>query len=106
MEDSYHFNYSDAVHSGITSYIGECGEEVLHWLCNSVKNDYGVTLHLSDKIEQHEERTCNRAVANFTSTSLQIEYLKNPGVILKDDCLLYTSPSPRDATLSRMPSSA
>ena len=29
--------------------------------------------------------------------------------ILKDepyDCLLYTSPSPRDATLSRMPSSA
>ena len=25
---------------------------------------------------------------------------------LKDVCLLYTSPSPRDATLSRMPSSA
>ena len=25
---------------------------------------------------------------------------------LPDDCLLYTSPSPRDATLSRMPSSA
>ena len=24
----------------------------------------------------------------------------------KDTCLLYTSPSPRDATLSRMPSSA
>ena len=27
-------------------------------------------------------------------------------VILCSDCLLYTSPSPRDATLSRMPSSA
>ena len=26
--------------------------------------------------------------------------------VLKDTCLLYTSPSPRDATLSRMPSSA
>ena len=26
--------------------------------------------------------------------------------ITKDSCLLYTSPSPRDATLSRMPSSA
>ena len=25
---------------------------------------------------------------------------------VKDSCLLYTSPSPRDATLSRMPSSA
>ena len=26
--------------------------------------------------------------------------------LMKDACLLYTSPSPRDATLSRMPSSA
>ena len=26
--------------------------------------------------------------------------------VLRSDCLLYTSPSPRDATLSRMPSSA
>ena len=26
--------------------------------------------------------------------------------LLLDTCLLYTSPSPRDATLSRMPSSA
>ena len=25
---------------------------------------------------------------------------------MREDCLLYTSPSPRDATLSRMPSSA
>ena len=29
----------------------------------------------------------------------------NPGRLI-DDCLLYTSPSPRDPTLSRMPSSA
>ena len=32
------------------------------------------------------------------------EYLKEHGMV--DICLLYTSPSPRDATLSRMPSSA
>ena len=31
-------------------------------------------------------------------------YGKSPALILI--CLLYTSPSPRDATLSRMPSSA
>ena len=31
------------------------------------------------------------------------EYLQNAD---RDTCLLYTSPSPRDATLSRMPSSA
>ena len=30
----------------------------------------------------------------------------HPQSILDDACLLYTSPSPRDATLSRMPSSA
>ena len=30
----------------------------------------------------------------------------NPVVVTDDSCLLYTSPSPRDATLSRMPSSA
>ena len=29
-----------------------------------------------------------------------------PGLLHPKSCLLYTSPSPRDATLSRMPSSA
>ena len=33
-------------------------------------------------------------------------YLKKPNPIQENICLLYTSPSPRDATLSRMPSSA
>ena len=35
-----------------------------------------------------------------------IEYLQQTGVELPKDCLLYTSPSPRDSNLSRMPSSA
>ena len=34
------------------------------------------------------------------------ESCKRTGAILLGACLLYTSPSPRDATLSRMPSSA
>ena len=36
--------------------------------------------------------------------SVDVESKK--GLKLAKDCLLYTSPSPRDATLSRMPSSA
>ena len=40
--------------------------------------------------------TRNKAVAPYLSTLLPLYYI----------CLLYTSPSPRDATLSRMPSSA
>ena len=37
-----------------------------------------------------------------SSTSVLLEYSDN----MNNTCLLYTSPSPRDATLSRMPSSA
>ena len=36
----------------------------------------------------------------------QIEKLKPDLIIANKDCLLYTSPSPRDGLLSRMPSSA
>ena len=36
----------------------------------------------------------------------QNELMKHPIKVLDNVCLLYTSPSPRDATLSRMPSSA
>ena len=36
----------------------------------------------------------------------QDEVIMRDLVYLEEDCLLYTSPSPRDATLSRMPSSA
>ena len=35
-----------------------------------------------------------------------IPYLIDGDVKMTESCLLYTSPSPRDATLSRMPSSA
>ena len=44
-----------------------------------------------------------------TLDSLAAQTLRPDRVIVLDDastCLLYTSPSPRDATLSRMPSSA
>ena len=40
------------------------------------------------------------SVVNALSDFLEVEVAKNK------NCLLYTSPSPRDATLSRMPSSA
>ena len=37
---------------------------------------------------------------------LSFYYGAKIGIIGTNGCLLYTSPSPRDATLSRMPSSA
>ena len=45
----------------------------------------------------------NELIENYLlEDDKQIKYFKDEFLI----CLLYTSPSPRDATLSRMPSSA
>ena len=47
------------------------------------------------------------AVFNQVESAIESQILGyRPGVTLSGACLLYTSPSPRDATLSRMPSSA
>ena len=42
----------------------------------------------------------------FGSTDKFEDYLQTGGTHLYNDCLLYTSPSPRDPKTSRMPSSA
>ena len=52
-----------------------------------------------------------KAFATFSQTSVEerMDLLNKITEIIgarSEDCLLYTSPSPRDATLSRMPSSA
>ena len=44
--------------------------------------------------------------ANFSDVVLSLAKKNNINVENLEGCLLYTSPSPRDATLSRMPSSA
>ena len=44
--------------------------------------------------------------ATIIQQSAQTNALAEPLVKLPDPCLLYTSPSPRDRSLSRMPSSA
>ena len=47
-----------------------------------------------------------RAAVSFAFADMQMPDLMHAGDQLAVTCLLYTSPSPRDATLSRMPSSA
>ena len=56
---------------------------------------------LDKRKDAHEEGT-----AAQTSQSLMQIVQNKYATLVKKDCLLYTSPSPRDATLSRMPSSA
>ena len=43
---------------------------------------------------------------DITTTRTILDYDSAAGELTYNSCLLYTSPSPRDATLSRMPSSA
>ena len=49
---------------------------------------------------------CGPLVRSSYRAGLLVEEAKGGPVTLTYGCLLYTSPSPRDATLSRMPSSA
>ena len=56
------------------------------------------SLHDSRKAALVEERRWKGIDEKFLSTGLRLLHIL--------PCLLYTSPSPRDATLSRMPSSA
>ena len=54
-----------------------------------------------------EPDEAQKAVERFFAGEHQVEHRQRVQVTIEGtDCLLYTSPSPRDATLSRMPSSA
>ena len=57
---------------------------------------------LEDTLRQMKEDGVEKAIAFFTSAFSCYSGCRQ----YRENCLLYTSPSPRDATLSRMPSSA
>ena len=59
-------------------------------MVTGIKTDRGI-LSINQKVTRSD---CSSSIGNEVPTFLEIA------------CLLYTSPSPRDATLSRMPSSA
>ena len=70
-----------------------------------------VTEHVCSRFEQMLTLYADKpALVGFTTKTtygeLNAEANKLAAVLLAKGCLLYTSPSPRDATLSRMPSSA
>ena len=71
-------------------YIGDVGSRGLHHLVYEVVDN-----------------SIDEAMAGYCS-SIKIEINKDSSLTVEDDgsCLLYTSPSPRDLSTSRMPSSA
>ena len=55
---------------------------------------------------QHNHALQAARTAIFQSQAMETTANLRPNPVLSWDCLLYTSPSPRDRTRSRMPSSA
>ena len=69
----------------------------LHGFCRSLKTN-------SESIHYSKFHFEDKSLSSVTSDPKRVCLCDNLGV--PQCCLLYTSPSPRDATLSRMPSSA
>ena len=77
-------------------------------------NDKDVELYLLKNTDFFLTRESIVSELNFKHSSgkaeslleRQVRKLRSEQKDLLNSCLLYTSPSPRDATLSRMPSSA
>ena len=61
-------------------------------------------LNVCIKCDHHMRIPARERLESFFDASSSTEYFAN--LTANDPCLLYTSPSPRDRTRSRMPSSA
>ena len=99
---------------GLTEYLqnGVAVDLGCHWLHCASRNPY---TQWADRwgfeYEQHTgfEQTSKYQHGMYRSAPGQGRWQDEPALAEYArfmDCLLYTSPSPRDATLSRMPSSA
>ena len=67
---------------------------------NVKSEDFAVPLYTTDDVTPAMEKFVTYSYERWFPISKDVE------ILFRDACLLYTSPSPRDATLSRMPSSA
>ena len=61
---------------------------------------------IGGKMAQLDKTFPTNDCAMCTISPRLVEVGRHPNIALLTDCLLYTSPSPRDRTRSRMPSSA
>ena len=79
------------------------GEEIVSKVCY-LEDEDKVLLENPLQVENAKQRRGQLEVSGFSFKEWISATFDNMFIIKR--CLLYTSPSPRDATLSRMPSSA
>ena len=107
------FNGTDSFTYEVTDGNGGSAEATVDITVNSVNDapvvvlnqgavvDEGSTITIDNALLQTTDEDQNSASPTYLITSAPSE-----GTLLINGCLLYTSPSPRDRTRSRMPSSA
>ena len=96
-------------HLGYNVIIATTGEEVFSASKKTEKAvdaAASVTVIDSKTIENRPTNNVTQLLDNVVGLTLDRQGANRYNITLRDSCLLYTSPSPRDATLSRMPSSA
>ena len=74
-----------------------------------VKSEFSFKVYLSKEISERGYDAVSEITITCSDTQVDCKIKKhdfNSWMVSFTPCLLYTSPSPRDATLSRMPSSA
>ena len=72
----------------------------------SLTTSTGASTTTSDQTTTDSSTTSTGSTTNTSAQTPTDSLTTSTGVPTTTSCLLYTSPSPRDATLSRMPSSA
>ena len=92
--------------------LGTTRDWTSHWFGVNPK-DYRVQVLEDHKIRDHIQSSLGSSSGishiqiqrNSEDLAINI-HTSRPGIVIGRGCLLYTSPSPRDRTRSRMPSSA
>ena len=91
------------------AYKGKYIEEIGTKISKTIKLKYDVK-SLTKSIPKDPEEEIDQVIANLKSLDNEswvlVKDFSLKEIVESINCLLYTSPSPRDATLSRMPSSA
>ena len=64
------------------------------------------SLELLNNMGKSSKKVVQAIISSLNDRSAEVRTAASQVLIMAKACLLYTSPSPRDATLSRMPSSA
>ena len=96
--------HENAQSGGINDYEGAQMEDKRYWFCNG--NTIPDAAYINYFLSMRTKQLVNTYLGNLNDEVITVTPATCVDYGLTQSCLLYTSPSPRDRTRSRMPSSA